>query len=72
MLHRCRLSDAITIRAGERSRMIAPGELVDLSADLWPGYPLAQAVAVEWFEPVLSDPALVQTDETRGLDRAEE
>lgn len=51
MWHRSRLTDAIEIRAGEASRTIAPGQRVDLAAEILPGVPLAQVVKLEWFEP---------------------
>ncbi len=53
MIHRNRLQSVIEIRAGERSRTIAPGARVDLAEELWPGYPLARAVDPGWFEPEL-------------------
>ena len=55
MIHRNRLQSVIEIRAGERSRTIAPGARVDLAEELWPGYPLARAVDPGWFEPELRE-----------------
>jgi hypothetical protein len=55
MWHRSRLTDAIEIRAGEASRTIAPGQRVDLAAEILPGVPLAQVVKLEWFEPEIDD-----------------
>lgn len=51
MWHRNRLTDAIEIRAGEASRTIAPGQRVDLAAEILPGVALAEVVRIEWFEP---------------------